>query len=406
MLPAAWATRPSAATAAPPVGRREIARALEFAAAGNDVDAIAWSIEQASAAGVSPDLVVRAQQRLDALMAQAGTVVQHSARQDAEARLEAAVGAGSVDMLDTAIAQAERAGLAAESTVLQHAKAERSRLAEDIRQQQARSAALAAIRDARQAMDVPALLVAVREASQVGANPELIRRDALGLRDASDQRHAMARCILRFAAQGDSMLVLDLAIGWARTEAVPEPELEAAVQRRAAITDEAKRKRSLGGAASALAAAWKTTDPQVLAEAIEDARAAGVSAEMLRLAERRLKTVMKSAALALEALGADLVGASGVGATAADSEGPVAVAAAPAAPVLDAEHVAEMQERCKEASAVLKTAMVRGDAEALASAIDQAVRVGVSRELVAPARRKLSRLQKATPPPAGSEAAA
>lgn len=380
LLPASWAERPSAPSnqAASPVGRREVVRALKFAAAGSDPDVLEWAIDKASNAGVSSDVLHVAHKRKASLDAETSGARRQKRDLEVLGALRSALGSGSVDMLDQALEEAEQAGVGGE--ILQHAREERARLADDYRRQQAKSVSLSSIRAARQSMDVPGLMQAIQEAIQVNANPELIKRDALGVaKDGSDQRHAMATCILKFATESSYTDVLDLAMSWARSQSVDGDVVSKASLHKARLEEEASKQRAVAEAASALAVAWEQPEVSVLSRAIDRASAAGVNQEMLGLAYKRLRTLKRNARSAELQAAADAVRVEAV---------TVAASMVPAA------EVAERREHCKEAGTALKSAMARGNAYQLMAAIQQAEQAGVSRETIAPARRKLARLEK------------
>lgn len=227
-------------------------------------------------------------------------------------------------------------------------------------------------------MDMPSLLDAIRKALQVNIDRELIRIESLGVYD-----HGMAACILKFAAQGTDLQVLDLALEWGRQEEVAGEEMAYAHRRRAVLHQADCGDRNLAEAAAGLATAWRSGDIEALTTSIETARIAGVSPEMLRLATRRREALERRAARAQ-----------------GDADDTIAKESAAAAPSVDlallenVNQAAEKQHLCKEAAAALKAAMRKGIAQGIKDAIEQAEHAGVSRELVAPARRKLTRLLK------------
>jgi len=175
----------------------------------------------------------------------------------------------------------------------------------------------------------------------------------------------------------------------------------------------------LGEAAKALSLAWRQTDPEVFAEALAGAEYAGVSEEMLRVARRRWAELEGRArqeaerreaeaqrAVARQVAEEELVAVLG------SSDAEVLAAAVARAEEADVDgealeraraslakmrDTARRQHDCSEAGKALKFAMIRGDAEALTTAIEQAVKAGVSREVVARARRKLQRVQGSGP---------
>jgi len=198
-------------------------------------------------------------------------------------------------------------------------------------------------------------------------------------------------------------------LSWSSAAGVGE-ELLAPARERAAVlaevqAEDAQRDRFLSEAANALREAWQRGDPEALDTAIEHARAAGVSQEMLSMAQRRLLVLEQQCSIRREVtLQAGRARVAAASLRSAREQAAMDLNDAEQAAErarLDKERLedaAKRQHLCVEASRSLHFAMVQGTAEALTSAIDEATRLGVSREVVARAKRKLARVQTACSP--------
>jgi len=199
---------------------------------------------------------------------------------------------------------------------------------------------------------------------------------------------------LEHAMQAANPEVLGLAVNWAEEAGVSADTIATACGRKEALDEEAQRNQSLEAVAAALAAALQQGDAAVLGAAIAAARRAGISQETIKLAERK-RAMLET--LAAESLLQSAMGGSDTGALASAIEHAAEAGVKGEAVEKARRNMAERadvsrrQLACGEAAKELKSAMLQGDAESLTLAIDRAVQAGVSREVVARARRKLAR---------------
>jgi len=385
-----------------------VSRALDVAARGADLAALDFALSQAAKAGVPEERLEAALRRKRALEGKAAKVRSQRARHEASEVLQQAAGTGNADMLASAVGAAEQLGLP--SAELQAARVRLSALEAEARGQRVRTEAVIILRAAFRGLGSEPLPESLLRASRAGLTAEQIQDVAAEGEQGMSRAGAAAR-VLDAAMRGSSTELLQLALGWAAAAGVDEALLavgrERAVVLEEVLAEDALRDRILNEAAQALTTAWQRGEPDALAAAIERAATAGVSEEMLRLARRRHASLMKrpawlrgKAAAAEPEAAADATAAETIAREVeeAAADTPAAVAAREAqeaeAKRLRArlEEATQRQQACAEASRALHFAMVGGGAEELQAAIEEATRLGVSRENVARAKRKLGRV--------------
>lgn len=393
----------------------EVSRALEFATRGADADALGFAIDQAFRAGtgICEEALDRAMKRKAALENQAAEARRQRARLEAGRALLVASSMGNVDLLASAIVKAEEAGLSCEEE-LEAARRQRTAMAAAARRQRLAAEAVRAVRAAVRDLDAERISSSLLRAMKAGASQEAMKQAAI------DEEHRISRkdtaaFVLQCAAKVSSVDLLDLTLGWAMAEGVTDSAMAAAREKLAVLAEvmaeDAQRDHMLAEAARSLACAWQQADPQVFAGAIERARTAGISEEMVQMAEKRraklqqdqqreglrqaaeveLRAAVHEADVTALAVAIDRGKEAGLNTDAIDK-------AQTAKERL--EDALRRQQACAEAAKALKVAMLQGGAEALAAAVEAAVQAGVSREVVARARRKLARVR---PPPSAED---
>jgi len=393
----------------------EVSGALEYASHGSDVNALGFAMDQAFAIGtVSTESNHHAAQRKRTLEGEAMDTWRKKARLEAGQAIVVASSMGNVDMLASAIAKAEEAGLA-DHGELEAAKRQQTALESVQRRQRKYDQTLRHVRSAVRHRDADRVCSSILRALKVGADAATIKQAALAW-EHRPARTDVAAYILHCASKGSSVDLLDLSLGWAMAESVAEGSMVAARERLAVLAEvlaeDAQRDHMLGEAARNLANAWQQDDPQVLEVSLSRARAAGISEEMIRMAEKRrakLPRGEQSASRCPDQPGpaacAAFVDISSVTQhQQQQQQEAAAVAAVPPAQSsppsteggeVTPEDATLRQGACLEAARVLKEAMLQGNASGLEAAIAEAAQAGVSREIVARARRKLTRVQAA-----------
>jgi len=393
----------------------EVSGALEYASHGSDVNALGFAMDQAFAIGtVSTESNHHAAQRKRTLEVEAMDTWRKKARLEAGQAIVVASSMGNVDMLASAIAKAEEAGLA-DHGELEAAKRQQTALESVQRRQRKYDQTLRHVRSAVRHRDADRVCSSILRALKVGADAATIKQAALAW-EHRPARTDVAAYILHCASKGSSVDLLDLTLGWAMAEGVAEGSMVAPRERLAVLAEvlaeDAQRDHMLGEAARNLANAWQQDDPQVLEVSLSRARAAGISEEMIRMAEKRrakLPRGEQSASRCPDQPGpaacAAFVDLSSVAQhQQQQQQEAAAVAAVPPAQSsppsteggeVTPEDATLRQGACLEAARVLKEAMLQGNASGLEAAIAEAAQAGVSREIVARARRKLTRVQAA-----------
>mmetsp|Transcript_24802 Transcript_24802/g.48290 ORF Transcript_24802/g.48290 Transcript_24802/m.48290 type:complete len:391 (+) Transcript_24802:87-1259(+) len=357
----------------------EVSRALEYASHGSDIDALGFAMDQAFAVGtVSTESIQHAAHCKRTLEGEAVDAWRKKARLEAGQAIVVASSMGNVDMLASAIAKAEEAGLADQGE-LEAAKRQQTALESVQRRQKKYDQTLRHVRSAVRHRDADRVCSSILRALKAGANAATIKQAALAW-EHRPARTNVAAYILQCASKGSSVDLLDLTLGWAMAEGVVEGSMAAARERLAVLAEvlaeDAQRDHALGEAARDLANAWQQDDPLVLEAALCRARAAGISEEMIHMAEKRRSKLPR------REQSASLYPGEPGPAAGATLGGEVTI-----------EDASRRQNACLEAARVLKEAMLQGSASGLEAAIAEAAHVGVSREIVARARRKLKRIQ-------------
>jgi len=343
----------------------EVSKALEHASRGSDIDALGFAMDQAFAIGtISTENPHHVVQRKRTLEGEAIAAQGKKARLEAGHAIVVASSTGNVDMLASAVGKAEEAGLADQGEI-EAAKRQQTALESvqtdiaALKWQRKYDQTLRSVRCAVRRRDAVQVCASILCALKVGANATTIKQAALAW-EHRPARTDVAAYILQCASKGSNVDLLDLTLGWAMAEGVAEGSMVAARERLAVLAEvlaeDAQRDHALGVAARNLANAWEQDDPQVLETALHQARAAGISEEMIHMSEKRRAKLPRSFPL---------------------------------------DDASRRQGACMEAARVLKGAMLQGNAMRLEAAIAEAALAGVSRERVASARRKLTRVQAA-----------